>query len=286
MTIYSVQSPAEPGGPGTTFIYHQHHNHSTLLIDNNHRVSHHVGQVKNYLNLTTDSFKAWFLPDSGDHWIAKHNHDYRFDELQVYGNAHLAILPEPFEDGASLHFRHMIGDRSGVIHVGPNQVMDLRRHFIDTPFSSYVYEKGYLGLGHNTVMQQIFIHLEGTMDHITNLTLVHGAQLRLFQTGSTNNRTRLNYHINGTTIIKARSFINCSAPFAHPDQYNLQFNHITVEGGGEIKGKNMHISATTLSVDDGGVIEVNDGGYLAEQGRGKEHKGFFTLRSYTVNLII
>jgi hypothetical protein len=40
----------------------------------------------------------------------------------------------------------MIGDRTGFVHIGNHQVMDLRRNFIDTPFSTYVYDGGYLGL--------------------------------------------------------------------------------------------------------------------------------------------
>ena len=33
---------------------------------------------------------------------------FSFHELQIYGNSHLAIKPEPFEEGATLHFQHMI----------------------------------------------------------------------------------------------------------------------------------------------------------------------------------
>jgi hypothetical protein len=47
----------------------------------------------------------------------------------------------------------MIGDRSGAIHVGKNEVMDLERPTIDLPFSVHVYDGGYLGLAPDT-----FIH--------------------------------------------------------------------------------------------------------------------------------
>jgi len=103
---------------------------------------------------------------------------------------------------------------------------------------------------------------------IVNLTLVHGGELRLFQTGSTGNLPRLNYRINGTTVIKAGSKINASEPFAHADQYKLQFGHLIVEGGGEIHGKKLHIQANVVLVDDGGYIDVSDGGYLSGQGSG------------------
>lgn len=262
-------STQEPGGPGTVFIYHEHHQHSTLYINNNLRESNMVTQVADYTDLSTDSFKAWFLPVSGDHWLAQSNHDYRFDELQIYGNAQLAILPEPFDEGASLFFKHMIGDRTGVIHIGNHQVMDLRRFMIDTPFSSYVYPGGYLGLGHYTILDRVFVNLEGTLDHVTNLTIGNSGELRLYLTGSTNERPRLNYHVNGTTIIKARGTITAISPFAHLEQFNVVLNHVTVEGGGRIQGKNIYIQANSLTVDDGGHIDVSDGGYITDQGKGQ-----------------
>ena len=266
--LYSAVSPAEPGGPGPIFIYHQHHQHKTLYINNHMRVAHNVAKVLDYQDLSTDSSKAWILPESGEHGMASNNHSYQFDELQIYGNAHLAVLPKPFIEGASLHFLYMIGDRSGFVHVGPYLVMDLRRDVIDTPFSSYVYDGGYLGLAPDTELQEVFIQVEGSLDHIINLTLVHGAQLRLFPTGSTNRLPRLDFIINGTTVIMARSSINASEPFAHSDQFNIRFGAVTVEGGGRISGKNMKITADSLTVDDGGYIEVNDGGHLAGTGHG------------------
>lgn len=265
----SGTSGDESGGPGTAFLYHEIHQHSTLYINNNMRTSSQVGMVSDHQDLATDSFKAWILPNAGIHWLANGSFAFHFDELQIFGNAHLALLPEPFDNGCSLYFKHMIGDRTGVIHVGPHQVMDLRRSEIDTPFSAYVYQQGYLGLAPDTILKRVFVHIEGTMDHVINLTLVDRGELRLHLSGSTNNRQRLDYHINGTTVIKAGSSINASSPFARVDQYNLVFNQLTVEGGGAIKGKNLRITAIDMTVDDGGLVDVSDGGYLAGLGPGK-----------------
>lgn len=117
------------------------------------------------------------------------------------------------------------------------------------------------------------------MDHVYNLTLVAGGQLRLFPTGSTGSEPSLSYAISGTTVIKARSSINASAPFAPGFTYNLTFGSLTVEGGGSVMGKDLEITATDITVDDGGAIDVSDGGYLAGLGAGKLSKpiasGFF-----------
>jgi len=79
----------------------------------------------------------------------------------------------------------MLGDRSGVVHAGPQQDFDLKRHTIDTPFSTYVYVDGHLGLATHTRLESVFIHLEGNMSHVQELTMTRNAQLRLFLTGTT-----------------------------------------------------------------------------------------------------
>ena len=251
----------EPGGPGPIFLYHKYYNHSTLYVNNNGLKSDYVSQISNYRDLSRDSFKAWILPELSESVLS-------FEEFQIYGNAHFAFTSKSAGGSESLYFHNMIGDRTGIVYIGPNQVMDLERTFVDIPFSAYVNTSGYLGLAYNTELQHVFVHVEGVLGSIVNLTLVHGAELRLYQTGSTDGLPRLNYRFNGRTVIKAGSRINTSLPFAHADQYKLGFGHLVVEGGGEIYGKNIHIQANVVLVDDGGNIDVNDGGYLSGKGPG------------------
>lgn len=261
---------AESGGPGPVFIYNVKMNHSTLYVNNRMRTTTmEVNLIRNYKDISKDRFKAWILPESSDHWLAGGNDDYKFNELQIFGNAHLALLPKPYEDGCNLHFLHMIGDRTGYIHVGPKQVMDLKRHFLDTPFSSYVYKDGYLGLATETYLEKVFLHIEGKFDHIHNLTLMQGAAIKLYKTGSTNGSRPLNYVIKGLTVVKADSYINCSNPNADSDAYNFTFGWVIVEGGGLIKGGHLNITATDFTIDDGGLLDVSNGGHLPGQGQGK-----------------
>ena len=260
----------EPGGPGTVFMYNMVKKHRTIYVNNNNlKTKREVSLIRNYGDLSQDMFKAWILPNSADHKFANPSGDgFSFEELQIYGNSHLAMLQEPLDSSASLFFLNMIGDRTGFVHVGRNQAMDLNRLFLDTPFSSYVYEGGYLGLAHETNFEMVFAHIEGTLDHIHNLTLIAGGGLKLFQTGSTNRRQRLQYVFEGETVIKAKSYINCSSPNAHKDEYDLRFGDVTVEGGAEIVGAHIKITARNFAVDDGGQVEVSHGGYLPGQGQG------------------
>ncbi|PIK61099.1 hypothetical protein BSL78_01924 [Apostichopus japonicus] len=174
----------ESGGPGTVFLYHLIHEHRTLLVDNAHLTSSYVGPIATYSDLSRDSFKAWILPQSGEHHFAGGNHNYHFEELQILGNAHLGYRTEPYDMGASFFFKHMIGDWTGNVHVGPNQVMDLERHFINVPFNIYIYQRGYTGLGYLTVLSEVFVHVEGELDHVNDLILYNGGEIRAFLTGS------------------------------------------------------------------------------------------------------
>ena len=208
------------------------------------------------------------MPESGNHHFANGTHDFHFEELQLYGGAHLAISPEQVNRPASLFFRYMIGDRSGMIHLSQNQVLNLHRLFLDIPFSAHVYEGGYLGLAPISEMNNIAVHVEGTLDHIRNLTILNGGALHCYLTGSTGERIQRTYKFNETVRIMARSQIRTYSPNAHNDPFVLQAKVLTVEGGAAINTVNMNISAVNLTVDDGGNIDASDGGYLATKGPG------------------
>lgn len=180
----------------------------------------------------------------------------------------MAILTEPVNRPASLFFRYMIGDRTGMIHLGRNQVMNLHRLFLDIPFSAYIYDGGYLGLAPISEMNKIAVHVEGTLDHIRNLTILNGGLLHCYLTGSTGERIRRHYIFNETVRIMARSQIRSYSPNAHNEAFSLQARILTVEGGAAINTFNMNITTVNLTVDDGGVIDVSDGGYLATKGPG------------------
>ena len=154
------ENTAEPGGPGPIFLFHEGEVHKTVYVENNFLQSRTVGKVRDFADLSDDYFKAWIIEqDTDQKYLDSSNRSTTFDELQIYGNAHLVILPRDSDAGVFLHFRHMIGDRSGVLHVGPGQVMDLKRVFIDTPFSTYIYPTAYLGLALDTNIDKVFVQV-------------------------------------------------------------------------------------------------------------------------------
>lgn len=247
----------EPGGAGTTFLYHQEHEHRTLHIDNN-KQNPLAERIASYDNLIEDGCRTWILPISGNHSLASGTHSYHFEELQIYGNAHLAIVPHVAKN-ASVFFKHMIGDRTGMIHVGKFQRMDLKRHEIDTPFSSYVYQHGYLGLATYTSLHSVKIHLEGDIEHVVHLTLMIGGKLHVYPTGSTYGHADSYCEFNGTVRVKADSLIETHSSQAHSLPFTFKANVFQIDGGGLIRTFNAKFYAVNMTVDDGGIVNANEG---------------------------
>lgn len=260
-------SNTEAGGPGTSFLYHMVYTHRTLHIDNGgqHPLKH---RISDYSDISQDGCRAWILTESGSHHFANKSHVFSFEELQIYGGAHLAIESGSVNTSVTMFFTYMIGDRTGTLHIGRNQDMDLHREFLDIPFTAYIYEGGYLGLAHVSELNNINLYVEGTLANIRNLTIINGGILHCFLTGSTNNEPSRTYSFNETVRIMAYSKIETYMPNAHPDYFTLRAKILLVEGGSVIRSKHLHINAVNMTVDDGGLVDVNYGGHLPNKGRG------------------
>ena len=251
-------SKVEPGGPGTSFMYHMVHTYRTLLVDNGGQrpLNPRIGK---YSDLTQDGARAWILPESGSHHLANASHAFHFEELQIYGGAHLAILTEPTNRKVSVHFRYMMGDRTGTIHISRNQELNLYRQFLDIPFNAYIYDGGHLGLAPVSEMNQVAVHVEGALHHIRNLTILNGGTLHCYLTGSTGTDHERQFTFNETLRIMADSKVITHSPSAHTDWFTLRAKILLVEGGGEIRTFSMNIRAVNLTVDDGGHISADNG---------------------------
>ena len=176
------------GGAGTIFLFHRIHRHRTLVISNKNRspLKPRDQLISGYSDLSLVPGIAWLLIESGEHRFAK-DMNYHFEELQIYGGVHLAAHQTSKNKSASLYFRHMIGDRSGTVHVGSDQLMDLNRSEIDLPFNVHVYRGGYLGLARQTIVHGVSLHIDGVIENIQDLTLHHAGVLYLKEGSRTGN---------------------------------------------------------------------------------------------------
>ena len=188
---------------------------------------------------------------------------YYFDELQIYGNAHLAVLTNPVGSNASIYFENMIGDRTGAIHVGANQVMDLKRQKIDLPFNVHVYPDGFLGLAPDTYVQDIDIFLNGTLAYVENLTLHHDGNLWLYKRGQTNDLKDSFYEFRFVHV-KTGGYIHMiTDPVT---EYGIHFTTISthIDGGGLIRGTHLYFMSLNVTIDAGGQLNADYLGYRVE----------------------
>ena len=258
----------EAGGSGTAFFYHLVHTHRTILVENGGQ--HPTSPVINdYFDLSRQSGRTWILSSSGEHVFADQSNRFHFEELQIYGGAHLAITSSNITNHeTSLFFAFIIGDRSGTVHIGDRQSLDLRRKFIDFPANARVYQGGFIGLAVITEINKVSLHLAGTLAHVQNLTLLNGGALHQYPTGSTQGEPELSLQFNETIRIMAESKISTHSPNADPRHYTLKCRILLVEGGALIQSHNLHIKAVNVTVDDGGTVSVNNGGHSAMRGPG------------------
>lgn len=170
---------ATAGGAGTIFLYHRIHRHRTLIVSNKVRVQVKPRDepISSFSDLSLIPGTAWLLTKRAIHELEK-DLNYHFEELQIYGGVHLAIH-EDSGGRPNLYFRHMVGDRSGTVHIAADQLMDLNRTEIDLPFSVHVYEGGYLGLAPYTEVHGVNLHVNGVVENIDDLLLHHNGVMYL-----------------------------------------------------------------------------------------------------------
>ena len=256
---------SENGGAGTAFIYHMLENHTTIILDNggNHpRDQYNI--IDDYSDLTYDSCRTWILPESGVNNFTNNKFYFHFNEIQIYGAAHLAILPEPYNTAVDIFFLYMIGDRTGTMHIADKQVMDLERPEIDLPFNVREYAGGYLGLAPVTIVHGVTIWQHGELDHVENLTLHHQGHLALHTGAYTTGVAADNHHYLWLRIQDNATVSIITDPVTDPQVYVQVANRILMEGGGNFYGTNIKINATDFYIDNGATLHADSLGYRPE----------------------
>lgn len=197
---------------------------------------------------------------------------YYFHEVQIYGGAQLAVETDPPESPATIFFENMIGDRSGAIHVGKEQEMDLERVHIDLPFSVHVYDGGFLGLAPDTVVHDVDIFLNGTLAHVVNLTVHHGGKVWLGRTGHTEDEATSEYDFEIVHVQNDGYVHMISDPV---DESGIIFNtiYLHIDGGGLVRGTHLYMYCHNITIDAGGVLSADGLGYSMENGGPYEEDG-------------
>ena len=198
---------------------------------------------------------------------------YYFNELQIYGKAQLAVLTSPQNSRATLLFDNMIGDRTGALHIGNNQTMDLIRPAIDLPFSVHVYNGGFLGLAPDTVIHDVDIFLNGTLANVDILTIRHGGKLWLYKDGHTNGLKYSTYKFDFVHV-QTNGYLHLISDPVHEPNISFTVTKLNIDGGGLVRGTYMYIQALNISIDAGGTLSADGLGYEVNDGPPKDIYGY------------
>lgn len=175
-----------------------------------------------------DGCRTWVIPPAKkDNTTLTHpipplvdiKFDYAFEEIQMYGSAHLAVSSIPLhktgtestdddilatletnnstEHEIRLHFVNMIGDRSGTVHLRSDQTMDLKRFEIDLPFSLRAYTRSFLGLAPHTFIHgvTVWMHGESFKVNVQPHRLLLCSSMYFFNVVSRYNNNRFLFHL-------------------------------------------------------------------------------------------
>ena len=163
----------------------------------------------------------------------------------------MAVLTDPVDTLATIYFENMIGDRTGAVHVGNNQIMDLQRPKIDLPFNVHVYPGGFLGLAPDTYIEDIDIFLNGTLAYIENLTLHHDGNLWLYQKGQTNALEPTYYEFQFLHV-KTGGYVHMITDPVTEKGIHMTTISTHIDGGGLIRGTHIYFRSTNVTIDAGG----------------------------------
>ena len=265
-------SGASVGGAGTIFLYHKGYQHRTLQISNKGAgsITESLHVINDWNDHRSDASKSWIITDSS-HTFAK-GLNYHFEELQLRDGAHLAFYSATASYKVSLYFRHMIGDRTGTLHVGPSQSMDLDREEIDLPFNVRVYKNGHIGLASMTFVHGIKIHNYGLITRMVNITLHHGGELHFYEGSRAGNESLPDDYFFDTIRIQAGGLVKfASSPDSHSGM-NLTTKLTYIEGGGRLAANDIRLLSQTAVIDSGGHFTADGLGYTISHGTGREIK--------------
>ena len=161
---------------------------------------------------------------------------------------------------ADIFFHNMIGDRSGAIHVGPQQTLDLEREKIDLPFHVHVYNDGFLGMAPDTNIHGINIYLNGTLAHIKNLTIHHGGNLWLYNDGKTENEGASHYVFDWVHV-KHQGYLHMLTDPVWEKGIHFSTIDLHIDGGGLVRGTHLYFHSENISIDSGGSLNADELGY-------------------------
>ena len=203
---------------------------------------------------------------------------FAVDELQLLGRAQLAVSPVAVP-AVRITFRHMIGDRSGAVHVAAGQTLDLALPGVDLPFSVSVHRGGQLALAPSTILHGVHVDISGRLLHVRNVTVTRGGRLSLERQGHAGDDNPNRFRFDSVHVKNGGEVRLVSDPVADPGS-QLAVERLHIDGGGAVRATHLYLRAVNVTVDVGGTLAADGAGYGHDDGAALEADG----RTYRTGL--
>lgn len=171
---YGGAGTKEAGGAGTIYLYNKVKDYQQLIVDNNNVGSPLTDDIKDE---RYDGGRTWLTPETSTVAMT-------FDEVDIRGQSQLAVLTNPPESHIRWDIGGILGDRSGIVHVRPNQELKLTSDSqqLQQPellWGVNVYPRGDLQLSQNLFVDGIKIIVAGSLSGAQNVTVGNKGKLIL-----------------------------------------------------------------------------------------------------------
>ena len=163
----------EAGGAGTIYLHNKILDYKQLIVDNKN-----VGSP-----LTDDITEEGY--DGGRTWLTPEPNtvEMTFDEVDIRGQSQLAVLTSPAQSPIRWDVAGIFGDRSGILHVRPNQELkmtsDSQQQQPELLWGVNVYPRGDLKLSQDLVVDGIKMIVTGSLSGAQNVTVGNKGKLIL-----------------------------------------------------------------------------------------------------------
>eukprot|EP00730_Choanoeca_flexa_P008417 TRINITY_DN12484_c2_g3_i1.p2 TRINITY_DN12484_c2_g3~~TRINITY_DN12484_c2_g3_i1.p2 ORF type:complete len:420 (-),score=73.88 TRINITY_DN12484_c2_g3_i1:3364-4623(-) len=213
---------------------------------------------------------TWLHPDSD-------TTEYVFEELDIRGNAHVAVLPGLHGTDTHPHSvdaKAINGDRTGRLHIARNQTVSIDSSDIYFPVSVYLYETGYLNMpGHGrTNLREVFFEINGTFGRSSDITVDVDGRLHLTSRGNSPGLRQGAYKFDHLRI-KPHGLFRVDAHINYTDVEStivpeVESELLFIHAGGNILANWLHLKGKNVEIDKFGEISADFGGYPMTMGRG------------------
>ncbi|XP_060557569.1 uncharacterized protein LOC132717977, partial [Ruditapes philippinarum] len=270
MRAYGGVSNSETGGAGTSYLEARHENGTLykkkLTVDNNghaypHAADYNAGFLRNLLN---GEYKD-ITNTGGVTWLYHDKLAYSFKELDVRGNAHVAILSDTDNEVIDLRVDFLWGDRTGVLHAGKNQTFGLRDVDVYLPTNLAAYRYSRIEVPSKVTLREVWAEINGTIEGMNVIAVENEGELYIWSYANSDGYKEGQLVATNISVRAGGKF----EPLTAVEQMNLIVTRLVVNGNGYVRTNSLKLNATNVTIDLSGDFHADYTGFPGNEGHGK-----------------